>query len=119
MYATSIGQVPKIIEALRSKGFTMSTAAECVGDEEPHTSPEKSEDDDDNDDDDDDDYSEDAKKLIKEDAFAASGSQSEKEQQEQNSAQLQEATSAANTMTFSAAIGFTLAACGILINYLI
>jgi len=73
----------------------------------------------DDEDDDDDDYSEDALKKIKEDSFAAAGSDSEKEQQGQQSAQQQEATSAANTITFSAAIGPILAACGILINYLI
>ncbi|KAG1079574.1 hypothetical protein G6F42_023693 [Rhizopus arrhizus] len=142
LYQTSIGQVPKIIEALRSKGFKLSTAAECVGDKKPHASPNGDDDDDDDDDekkkheeeekkkkdhdhddddedDDDDDYSEDALKKIKEDSFAAAGSDSEKEQQGQQSAQQQEATSAANTITFSAAIGPILAACGILINYLI
>ncbi|KAF1797938.1 hypothetical protein FB192DRAFT_1311691 [Mucor lusitanicus] len=138
LYQTSIGQVPKIIEALRSKGFKMSTAAECVGDKKPHASPNGDDDDDDedkdkkkheeeekkknrdhdDDDEDDDDYSEDAQKKIKEDSFAASGSDS-KEQQGQQPVQQQEATSGANSMAFSATSGFILAACGILINYLI
>ncbi|KAI8638558.1 hypothetical protein BD408DRAFT_373275 [Parasitella parasitica] len=127
LYQTSIGQVPKIIEALRSKGFKLSTAAECVGDKKPHSDPKedkkKSKDHDDDEDDEDDDYSEDAKKKIQQDAFAASGSDSAKkeqhEQQEQQDIQQQEATSGANSIIFSATIGSILAACGILANYLI
>ncbi|GAN09005.1 family 4 carbohydrate esterase [Mucor ambiguus] len=134
LYPTSIGQVPKIIEALRSKGFKMSTAAECVGDKKPHASPNGDDDDedkkheeeekkkdrdhDDDDEDDDDEYSEDAQKKIKEDSFVASGSDS-KEQESQQPVQQQEATSAANSITFSAAVSSILAVCGILINYFI
>lgn len=126
LYQTSIRQIPKIIKTLRSKGFKMTTAAECIGDKKPHTAPGDHKEKHDDDDDDDDDYSEDAKKFIKEDTFIASGFGSKKEQQKQNAAQQQnqnsaqqKATSAANSITFSAAIGFTLAACGILTNYLI
>lgn len=114
----------------------MSTAAECVGDDEPHTAPENPEKKlDDDEYEYDDDYSQDAQKLIKEDTFVASGFDSNKIQQEQNSVQQQnqnpvqqqkqnpaqqrKATSAANSITFSVALGFTLAACGILTNYLI
>ncbi|KAK4517151.1 NAD(P)H:quinone oxidoreductase, type IV [Mucor velutinosus] len=152
LYPTSIGQVSKIIEALRSKGFKLSTAAECVGDRRPHASDdddddddeeeekkkhdeeeekkkhdeeeqrkhdeeekEKNHDHDDDDEDDDDEYSEDALK-IKEDSFAASGLQSGSDSEKN---QQQEAISAANSVTFSAAASSILAACGILINYLI
>jgi hypothetical protein len=104
----------------------MTTAAECIGDKEPHAAPGNHKEKHDDDDDDDDDYSEDAKKSIKEDTFIASGFGSKKELQKQNAAQQQnqnsaqqKATSAANSITFSAAIGFTLAACGILTNYFI
>jgi len=67
------------------------------------------------DEDDDDEYSEDALK-IKEDSFAASGLQSGSDSEKN---QQQEAISAANSVTFSAAASSILAACGILINYLI
>lgn len=113
LYPASINQVPKIIKALRSKGFKLSTAAECVGDDEPHSGSNKKHKDDD-DDDDDDEYSEDSNK-IKQDAFVANtGSDAEELKQAQQSAQ--HTNSAASSIAFSTSI---LAACGILASFLI
>lgn len=36
LYKTSIDQVPKVIANLQSKGYKFMTAAECIGDKEPH-----------------------------------------------------------------------------------
>ncbi|KAI8378862.1 hypothetical protein EDC96DRAFT_423561, partial [Choanephora cucurbitarum] len=36
LYNTSMQQVPKIIQALKDSGYTLTTAAQCVGDLEPH-----------------------------------------------------------------------------------
>ncbi|KAI7904350.1 uncharacterized protein BX663DRAFT_542019 [Cokeromyces recurvatus] len=37
LYKTSIDQVPKIIKSLQNKGYQFMTAAECIGDKNPHS----------------------------------------------------------------------------------
>lgn len=36
LYRVSIQQVPQIYEALRKHDYSLTTAAECIGDDEPH-----------------------------------------------------------------------------------
>ncbi|KAI8981592.1 hypothetical protein BDF20DRAFT_986641 [Mycotypha africana] len=62
LYKTSINQVDEIINFLQNKGYDLMTAAECLGDKDPHKGDEDDDDHndhhdhhDDNDDDDDDD----------------------------------------------------------------
>lgn len=102
MYENSINQVPKIIDLLHTKGYTLMTAAECVGDDEPHgehrreikEKEKKDHDDHDHDhDDDDDEYSE--------DNFKGASMESNMQAVQQNAQMLQQESSAVS-LTYSA-----------------